>query len=161
MAPISPTIPSPQTRHYALLSLVNRALLLPQSEIRNLEPVLDLRTTDRPAQGVGWIFFEHNDWPVYSLDDNLTPQSEPLATQRICVLVNYHDGYFGLMCRNVITLSGTVLRLWPLPAMMTSSESPIQGLARYENYTSLVSTAADLATYLQVGQVEMSQAESG
>lgn len=142
-----------RSRHYACLYLVKRALLLPQYEICSLEPILNLHTTGRPTHGVGWIFFEHDHWPVYSLDDRFNPQSELLATQRICAIINYQERYFGLICTHVITLPSAEIHLWPLPSIMARPGSPIQGLARYDNRMGLISTAADLVRFLQINQV--------
>lgn len=135
-------------RRYALVSLGSRMLLLPQHEICTLEPVLDVNTSDQPAHGVGWLRFEHNHWPVYSLDETLLPLPAMPSTQRICALLSYTDGYFGLTCSNVRTLQGTELRSRSLPAPMWNPESPLDGLVLYGDRVGVVSTASMLAHFL-------------
>ena len=139
-----------QDRPYALLFLGECALLIPQNEIRTLESVLDVHTADQPAHGVGWLRFENNDWPVYSLDEALQPLSAMPPTQRICALLGFADGYFGLTCTNVITLRDTEKHIRPIPTAMFNLESPLCGLAIHGDRIGLVSTSGALAQFLRV-----------
>ncbi len=141
-----------QDRPYALLSLGKRALLIPQNEIRTLESVLDVHTSNQPPHGVGWLRFESNDWPVYSLDEALQPLSAIPATQRICALLGFEDSYFGLTCTNASTLRGTEKHIRPIPAAMLNLESPLCGLALHGDDIGLVSTAGVLAQFLRLSR---------
>jgi hypothetical protein len=136
---------------YALLSLHNHVLLLPQGDIRTLESVLDVSPSGQLANSVGWLPFEGDRWPVYGLDEDLNPCSELLETQRLCVLLNIEGGYFSLLCQNIATLPGSAVRFCPLPPAMIKPGSPLQGLALYGDRVGLVSTAEALATFLDVG----------
>lgn len=145
----NPTATTDQDNSYALLSLGQRALLIPQHELRTLESVMDVHTSEQPAHGVGWLQFEDNHWPVYSLDEALQPLPAMPSTQRICALLSHTDGYFGLTCSNVRTLRGTELRSRSLPAPMSNPESPLSGLVLYEDRVGVVSTASALARLLR------------
>jgi hypothetical protein len=149
MAQAQPIVETGQL--YALLSLHNHALLLPQGNIRTLESVLDISLGGQLANSVGWLPFEGDLWPVYGLDEGLNPLSELPETQRLCVLLSLEDGYFGLLCQNCVTLLGSAVRTRPLPTAMIKPGSPIRSLALYGDRIGLVSTAEALATFLGIG----------
>jgi hypothetical protein len=145
-----------QDRPYVLLSLGTRALLMPQNDIRALESVLDVQTSAQPAHGVGWLQFENNDWPVYSLDEALQPLSAIPSTQRICALLGSPDGSFGLTCTNATTLRDTEKHIRPIPAAMRNQESPLCGLAIHGGRIGLVCTADTLAQFLRLRRTVIS-----
>ena len=149
-----PTLPAPQDDQkqlYTLLSIGGHALLLPQSDIRILAPVQDVKLVVRRASGVaGWLAFAGRRWPVYCLDEALQPLSHLPSGQRICAMVKLNTSYFGLVCTHVATVHGATLRIWPVPAAMAMPGSPIQGLSRYADQVALVSTSAALAVLLGV-----------
>jgi hypothetical protein len=140
-----------QAQPYALLSIGGHALLLLQSEIRILAPVHDIKIAgQRPSGVVGWLPFAGRRWPVYCLDEALHPLPHLPSGQRICALVKLNTSYFGLGCEHVVTVQGSALRIWPVPAAMAMPDSPLQGLSRYADRVALVSTAAALAVWLGV-----------
>jgi hypothetical protein len=146
-----PTSQDDQERPYILLSIGGHALLLPQSEIRLLAPVHDIKIVDQRARGVvGWLPFAGRRWPVYCLDEALHPLPHLPPGQRICALVKRNTGYFGLVCAHVAMVQGSALRIWPVPAAMAMPDSPLQGLSRHADRVALVSTAAALAVLLGV-----------
>jgi hypothetical protein len=148
------TFPAPQDdqeRPYTLLSIGGHALLLPQSEIRILAPVQDIKIMGQRASGViGWLPFAGRRWPVYCLDEALHALPHLPPGQRICALVKLNTSYFGLVCMQVVTVQGSALRIWPVPAAMAIPDSPLQGLSRHADRVALVSTAAALAVLLGV-----------
>ena len=145
--------PDNQNQPHALLTIGQRMLLLPQREVRTLESVLDIRTGHPPVHGVGWLSFEHQDWPVYGIDAALTPLTAVPASQRICVLLTLRSGYFGLLCSDVTTVAGSAVELQPVPQAMAKPQTPLCALALFDNRVGLVSSALDLSVYLRV-QVE-------
>jgi hypothetical protein len=151
MAQTFPTSQDHQEWPYILLAIGGHALLLPQSEIRILAPVHDIKIVDQRASGVvGWLPFAGRRWPVYCLDEALHPLPHLLPGQRICVLVKLNTSSFGLVCAHVAMVQGSALRIWPVPAAMAMPDSPIQGLSRHADRVALVSTAAALAVLLGV-----------
>src|SRR5687767_10550045 len=112
---ITETAQDNQHHSYALLTIEQRLLLLPQSEVRTLESVLDIQVEHPPVHGVGWLSFEHQAWPVYGMDTAFNPLSEVPANQRICVLLTLVGGYFGLLCSDVTTVQGSAVDFRPLP----------------------------------------------
>jgi hypothetical protein len=140
-----------QERPYTLLAIGGHALLLPQSEIRILAPVQDIKSVgQRASRVVGWLPFAGRHWPVYCLDEALHPLPHLPSDQRICALVKLNTTYFGLVCTHVAPAQGSALRIWPVPAAMAMPDSPLQGLSRYADQVALVSTAAALAVLLGV-----------
>jgi hypothetical protein len=151
MAQALPTLKDDQERPYVLLSIGGHTLLLPQSEIRILAPVQDVKLVGQRASGaVGWLPFAGRRWPVYCLDEALRPLPHLPPGQRICALVKCNTGYFGLVCAHVAMVQGSALCIWPVPVAMALPDSPIQGLSRHADRVALVSTAAALAVLLGV-----------
>jgi hypothetical protein len=150
MARTSKTADDSQNPSYAFLTIEQHTLLLPQREVRTLESVLDIRTEQPPAYGVGWLPFAHQDWPVYGLDPALHPLSTIPAGQRICVLLTLEEGYFGLLCSNVTTTHSSAAEFRPLPQAMAKPLTPLCALVRFEDRIGLVSSAMALATYFGI-----------
>jgi hypothetical protein len=148
------TFPTPQDdpqRPYILLAIGGHALLLPQSAMRILASVHDIKIGGQRTSGVvGWLPFAGRRWPVYCLDEALHPLPHLLPGQRICALVKCNTSYFGLVCAHVAMVQGSALRIWPVPAAMAMPDSPFQGLSRHADRVALVSTAAALAVSLGV-----------
>ncbi len=155
-----PTIDVVQSQPYALLSLDDHTLLLPQGDISSLEPVLDVITDEPPPHGVGWLRFEGVGWPVYCLDAELKPLPDIPHLYRICIVLHDHERYFGLTCANVAMLPGAAVRAQLVPEAMSRPKSPLCGLALYEGTVRLVSTAAALAAFLEVSRLQDLQKEN-
>jgi hypothetical protein len=149
MAPQPTVSHTDQQPLYARLLLGRQFLLLPQSDIRILESVLDVDTAAQPVNGVGWLPFEERQWPVYGLDAALRPLATIPFQQRVCALLTCAHGYFGLVCTDISTVQGSQIRIHPLPAAMASPHSPLCGLTLDHGRMCLVSTAAALARLLQ------------
>ena len=134
---------------YAQFTVGRHRLLLPQGDIRSLESVLDVTLNAPLAKSVGWIVFQGENWPVYSLDEDLKPQSERSAKQRICALLSIADGYVGLLCEDSATRPRAGARVQPLPAAMAQTGSFVHGFALYPDGVGLLSSAAALAAFLE------------
>ena len=141
-----------QHQSYALLTIEQRLLLLPQREVRTLESVLDVRTDDPPDHGVGWLPFERQDWPVYSMDAALNPLSAAPPKQRICVLLTLPEGHVGILCSDVTMAPGSTVELRPLPQAMATPYRPFTALALVGDRIGLVSAATALAAYFNVNR---------
>ncbi len=139
---------------YALLTIEQCMLLVPQREVRTLESVLDIRIEQPPTRGVGWLSFELQDWPVYGMDAALNPLSEIPASQRICVVLTHAEGYFGILCSDITTVQGTSVEFRPLPPAMVKPRAPLSALALFEDRVGILSTVMSLAAHLDV-QVEV------
>ena len=143
----SATTPDNPRQSYALLTVEQHLLLLPQRDVRTLESVLDLRAEQPPAHGVGWLSFERQDWPVYAMDAAFNPLSAVPANQRICALLTLEEGYAGLLCSDVAIAPDTAVEFRPLPQAMAKSHRPFHALALFGDRLGLVSSATVLAAH--------------
>ncbi|ETW95159.1 MAG: hypothetical protein ETSY1_31845 [Candidatus Entotheonella factor] len=125
-------------------------LLLPQRDVRTLESVLDIHTGHPPARGVGWLSYDHQEWPVYGMDAALNPVSDVPASQRICTLLILAEGYFGLLCSDITTVQGSAVEFRPLPPAMAKPNTPLSALALFRDRVGLVSTTMALAAHFHV-----------
>ncbi len=143
------TIPAVETAPaYAMLTLDGRRLLLPQGDIRTLEPLADMDAAFPPDNGVGWLRFEETGWPVYCLNGDLNALGAIPPARRICTLLTGHEGYFGVLCDELVALHGQAVKLRPLPVCMTKPGSPIHALVLQGDEVGLVSGAARLEAFL-------------
>lgn len=140
-----------QASAYVMLTMDGRRLLLPQGDIRTLDPLADVDITAPPDRGVGWVSFDKTRWPVYCLSGGLLVLDRIPQPRRICVLLTRRDGYFGLLCDGLVSLPGQSVKLRPLPACMAKPVSPILALVLKEDEVGLVSAAARLEAFLEVG----------
>ena len=117
-----------QERPYTLLSIGGHALLLPQSEIRILAPIQDIKIVSQCASGVvGWLPFAGRRWPVYCLDEALHPLPYLPSGQRICALVKLNASLFWSRLRARGYGTGSALRIGPSPRPWPCQTHPSRG----------------------------------
>lgn len=140
---------------YAVLTIDQRKLLLPQREIHTLESVLDVITATDVPNAIGSFTLAGNSWPVYCLSGQLDLMLELPGTRRICVLLKDSTQGLGLVCDQIEPLGREDLRLQPLPPSMKTPTSPIQALVLRHDAIGCVTTTAHLATLIeQLGRYE-------
>ncbi len=128
--------------HYALLSMDRLALLIPQHQVRSLEPALDVQRTQ--ARDAAWISTAGVNWPVYCLSEDLWPNLEVPANRHICALLQSGAGLLGVLCDQVATLERTELDILPLPHCMRTQDTPLLGLVLHAGRVLCVSSANHL-----------------
>ncbi len=111
-----------------LLVLDGQHWLLPQADIRSLEPLLDINPTRRAPGSIGALAFAGAWWPVYGLSGELELLQELPGTRRVCLLLDNGADRFGLVCDRVETLAPPP-RLFPVPHCMADAASPLRALA--------------------------------
>lgn len=135
---------------YAVLSFDGRHLLLPQTEIRSLEPLLDVQASLVEFPGsIGAILFEGERWPVYGVNRELALLDVSPPNRRVCVMLSLGEGYLGLLCDQIAPFGSSDPALQPLPACMARPDSPVYALVVYEGEIGIVTTTARLWAFLQ------------
>lgn len=131
---------------YAVVSIGDRKLLIPQQEIRSLESILDLNT-DPPQEppAIGAFTLEGESWPIFCLSSELDILLDIPNTRRMCILLKDSNHTLGLACDQVEPLRQYNMRLQPLPLCMKTSISPVQALVFHGNTIGCVTTTARLA----------------
>lgn len=132
---------------YSVLKLDFLALLVPQQEVRGLEPAADIETSEPPANGVGWILVGSERCPVYCFSEQLRRLSEVPATRRICAVLAVGQHTFGILCSEVAMLRLPDQRVSPMPDAMILPGRPIHALALHEGTVMCVSSAARLIAH--------------
>ena len=135
-------------QHFAALSLDGLNLLLPQEDVRSVEPVLDVEPTTSQRTAGNWVDQEQKHWSVYCLTADLTPMGDLPVERRVCVILDHEAVRFGLSVEQVITLQQAQLSFFSLPHCMRLPGSPIRALACQNDTVLCVTTATDLADYL-------------
>lgn len=135
---------------YAVLTFDGRKLLLPQAEVRSLEPLLDIEPiTAEFSDAVGTIAFGGEYWPVYCLDWELALLNEVPNIRRVCVVLSVGEAYLGLLCDQIAPFGSSRPALQPMPACMARSYSPFHALTIHAGEIACVTTAAQLWAFLQ------------
>lgn len=138
-------------RPYGALKLDLLVLLVPQQEVRTLEPLDDVETVEPPAYGVGWIRFGNERHPVYCFSEQLRRLQKVPATRRICAVLTAGEHTFGVMCSEVSMLRLPDVRVSPMPEAMILPGRPIHALALHEDTVMCVSSAARLLAHAYMG----------
>lgn len=141
-----------QTSFYARLVTKAGIVLVPQSDVRTLESVLELHREEHDDTSVGSLEFEDALWPVYCVDEAFHPVSEIPSDQRICVLLRCDQEYFGLMCTDITTVNRAHIQSRPVPMAMRQYSSVLEALALYDGRLSLVSATTLLAKALAISE---------
>ena len=127
---------------YAVLTMDNLRLLVPQHQVHALEPGFDALRSE--GDETRWIAVAGARSPVYCLSEDLKPIHEVPASRHICVLLNIGAGLFGVLCDQVVMLEQAGLEILPLPECMRTLNTPLQGLVLQGEQVLCVSSAQDL-----------------
>lgn len=130
------------TSRYAVLSIDNLGLLIPQHQLHALEPGFDVERHEGDA--LGWIAVAGVRSPVYCLSDELKPIREVPRSRRICALLDIGATLVGLLCDQVTMLEQAGIEILPLPECMRTPGTPLHGLALHAERVLCVTSAQHL-----------------
>jgi hypothetical protein len=140
---------------YAVLTMDNLGLLIPQHQVHALEPGFDVQRSEE--DGVDWISVGGAPSPVYCLSADLRPIREVPAGRHICVLLDTGTRLFGVLCDQVVMLDQAGLDLLPLQGCMRTPGTPLQGLVLHGERVMCVTSADNLLACLDQQDIERSQ----
>jgi len=152
-----------QAAQYAALSFGRFRVVVPLQDLHSLEPVLDVDTQQRNGHGIGSIELRDGcSTRVYCLDELFSLCDAPPSDQRICaVLDDGAESQLCLVCGTVEALSGEVLTDFPMPACMTSTATPLAGLALLAGRVVGRTSGAALAQFVAAGSAAAAEAICG
>lgn len=149
--------------YYLTISLDSLRLIIPQTQVYALEPVLDVSYKD---DNIGYIQIDDVICPVYTLSEELTPLVTIPEQRRICVLLHtditmesalQEDLYylpanmFGLLCDQVVLDEWTdKIEIFPLPACMRTIATKLIGLMLKDNEILGITSAKELLSCCNV-----------
>lgn len=134
---------------WALLTIDDFKLALPQKDIVTIELVSALQPAQDIDNAIGWFVQNEERRLAYCLDRNLVPVPMLAKTARVCVLVRVHERIFGLVGTQVVLLASNAdLMVQPLPSCLVQSGSPLAGFALYHDGLVLSVNVNLLANYL-------------
>ncbi|MEE9552316.1 MAG: hypothetical protein V3V89_04650 [Gammaproteobacteria bacterium] len=134
--------------NFAALDLVHIKLLLPQSEIKTLEPGFDVKDLDGKKESEKSITLDGKQLPVYCFGPDLLIIQTIPDEYRVCAIVNSEKYCFGILCNQVITIEQSQLKFFSMPGCMHTVHSPLLALAQYEGQVICVSSTVYLAKYI-------------
>lgn len=128
------------------------SLMLPQGDVRTLESATDVTPADPPLNGVGWINYAGQPWPVFCLSHELEFLVSVPAARRACVLLQVESGFVGILCDDAGILAHFSGQRHDVPLAMRLPASPVRGLVMLVDGLACISDADSLARLL-IGQV--------
>lgn len=138
----------PSGASYAVLSVDDLSLLVPQRAVHALELALDVEPGGDSPSRIGWIWVERKQWPVFCLDANLEPLREPPPARKICAVLVLEAGGFGLLCDRIENLEHNSVRTFPIPGCMHDPDAPIDALAAFDGRIGCVLCVSGLGAVL-------------
>lgn len=137
------------SEQFAELSIDGQSLLLPHTQVRLVESVLDLHSD--PARPPGqWINSTLGELPVWHLDRHLKPLEEPPTGRRFCVLLAAGSVLYGLSARSFQLRPRKNSRRLPLPAMLRLADTPLSALVVLDERILALADASLLAHRLGI-----------
>jgi hypothetical protein len=130
--------------HFVAVYLEGKRFLIPQQDLRTLEPLADVDTAVAMPGAVGAIAFKGEALPVYGLPASLDGLHEQPDAGRICAILDAGTERFGLLCAEAVLLPAGNLDIKPVPAAMQRVGSALQGLAIHDGDVVCVTSAAAL-----------------
>jgi hypothetical protein len=141
------------TGRYVVLNMGQLSLLIPQHQVRILEPAFDVQRLKE--DDVGWLTVAGVRSPVYCLSEQLQPISEVPADRHICVLLDIGGEKFGLLCNQVFMFEQAELDIMRLPECMQVPDTPLRGLVLYDEKVLCMTSAHDLLACLEVNKASV------
>jgi hypothetical protein len=133
----------------ALIKIGELNLLLPPSEVRSLESITDLDTSQPALHSIGWVVYMQKRWPVYCLSEDLTIMDVVPIERRACVILLMGAGYIGVLCNDLSMQKNIASQRYELPPAMRLSSSPILYLIEFEQGIACATSTLRLTDYLQ------------
>jgi hypothetical protein len=131
-----------------LLRMGPVGVLVAQREVHSVESRSRLGAAAGAVGSCGTLQAEDAPWPVYCLDERLSPTSLPAEGARICVLLRGGSGLLGVMVDEVLTDATRTWRTGPVPECMHLPGTPLAALAVAEGAVHGVLSAPALAASL-------------
>ena len=137
-----------QSAQVVVLKIGGLRLMLPQGDVRTLESAGDVTPIDPPENGVGWIEYKGQRWPVFCPSDELALLVSVPVTRRACVLLAVESGYVGILCDDASILAHLSAERHEVPSAMRLPGSPICALVMLEDGLACFSNAGLLTSFL-------------
>lgn len=143
---INPIHANEWPEHFAQLVFAGLQILIPQTDVYSLEPVVDMTppSMDR-FDSVGAFEQSGNVWPLYALSSDLNVLTISPETYRIVILMKNVQPVYGLLCEQVDTITRGEISIYPMPTVMQCKNSPILALALYGTEIWFISSANALS----------------
>lgn len=130
---------------YAQVRFGHLRMLLPQNDVRSVEPIMDVDTTQSLDGEIGRVNLAGTVWPVYSFDPDLQLTRPVPADHRVCVLISGGAGGFGITCSELTTVASAEIQRVPVPRCMRSPGPVLESLAVLDGAVACVIDASGLA----------------
>ncbi len=133
----------------AVLKISGLRMMLPQRELRALEPAESLVKLDASPHSVGWLQHARQRWPVFCLAQDLSLLSAVPSERRACVLLSAGAGYVGILCDDVSVSAHSREQRHELPLAMRLPDTPVLALiAMGDEGVICVTSAEQLAAHV-------------
>lgn len=144
-----------RAERFVTLQLEEITLVVMQSDVTALEPVLDVQPMNAAelpdhANASGFLPLSNGACPVFTLDADLHTQPNIPDTHRICAVMRHTQNEYAISCAAVVLLSRKDLSLHATPRTMLNARSPVLQLLVHDGKLLLGTTASALFAHLAV-----------
>lgn len=133
----------------AVLGIDGLKLLLPQNELRTLEPLEDVKHVSQEHLEVGWISIADQQWPVFCVSGDLSIMGEIPKQRRIAVMLGTGNEMTGILCDEIKFVGSEDLSVCPLPMSLRLPSSPLTDLVIYGDTVGCMTSSHNLISYLR------------
>lgn len=130
---------------FAVLVFGGLQLLIPQSDIYSLEPVLDMAPCFDIIGSVGHLKQGGKMWSLYALSSDLDLLDSCPDSYRIAILMKNVKSEYGLLCEQVDSIARDQINIYPIPAVMYCKDAPLLALALHGEEVCYISSASELS----------------
>ena len=134
----------------AVIGFENVQLLFPQGGIATIEMIENMEIETEVTGAVGRLRTGGREWPVFSLDADLSRRSERSASNKYCVAFDI-DGQpaFSIACDQVSSMTlDSPDQMKPLQGFMRNANNPIEALLLQDDRLMLVSQVDSMHRFL-------------
>ena len=134
----------------AVIGFENVQLLFPQGGIATIEMIENMEIETEVTGAVGRLRTGGREWPVFSLDADLSRRSERSASNKYCVAFDI-DGQpaFSIACDQVSSMTlDSPDQIKPLQGFMRNANNPIEAMLLQDDRLMLVSQVDSMHRFL-------------
>jgi len=110
------------------IELDGKTYYLPQVDLITFESTHQLLKPGEDGQSVATIEIADQLVPIYCLSKDFELLKQIPDKRKVCIISGYKDRRFGFLCDNIQKLSYSEIRFEPVPACMSTENSPLSSL---------------------------------
>ena len=113
---------------YIALSIGMRKLLTDRKNIKSIESINVLDTSEPLTNSIGSLKINNETVPVYNINDKLEIDGLSAGENTVCAVLSVDGEYISIACKEVSAFTDTIIRIDSLPECMQTVVCPVDTL---------------------------------